>query len=75
LGYSSTACSGARTEGRDIDEAKATLAESIKLKPEVNSIAKVRAIPIAGVMDCPQLVALKEKTTYVGLRRAGLPDE
>jgi adenylate cyclase len=59
----------------DVDEAKATLAEALKLKPEINSIAKVRAFPIGGVIDVPHLVALQEKTIFAGLRKAGMPEE
>jgi adenylate cyclase len=59
----------------DIDGAKATLAESIKLCPEVSTIAQLRAVPIGSVLDNPQLVALQEKTEFAGLRRAGMPEE
>jgi tetratricopeptide (TPR) repeat protein len=57
----------------DLDEAKAALAESLKLKPEMNSLARRRA-------DVPWLAnppywALQEKTLNIGLRRAGFPDE
>jgi adenylate cyclase len=56
----------------DIDEAKATLAEWIKLRPEINSLARFRAdVPFGN----PQYWALREKTINVGLRRAGFPDE
>ena len=59
----------------DIDEAKATLAEVLKLKPELNSISRVRAVPIGSMLDNPQLVALRERTEFAGLRRAGMPEE
>ena len=52
----------------DIDEAKATLAEVLKLKPELNSISRVRAVPIGSI-------ALRERTEFAGLRRAGMPEE
>jgi adenylate cyclase len=56
----------------DLDEARAVLADGIKLKPEVNSWARYRAqFP----RDNPQYLALREKTMAVGLRRAGFPDE
>jgi adenylate cyclase len=57
----------------DLDEARAALAEAIKLNPEVNSFARWRAyMPwITG----PQHWALLEKTLNIGLRRAGFPDE
>jgi TolB-like protein/tetratricopeptide (TPR) repeat protein len=54
----------------DLDEAKAAIAEAIKLKPEANSLARLRA----GVGH-PQYWALWEKTLAVGLRRAGMPEE
>lgn len=59
----------------DIDEARTTLAEALKLQPEVNSIARVRAVPIGGVLEVPRLVALQEKTIFAGLRCAGMPEE
>jgi adenylate cyclase len=59
----------------DLDEARATLDEALKLQPEVNSIARVRAVPIGGVIDVPRPVALQDKTIFAGLRRAGMPEE
>jgi TolB-like protein/Tfp pilus assembly protein PilF len=57
----------------DVDEAKASLAESLKLKPEINSLAALRAyVPW---LTNPKGWALREKTANVGLRRAGLPEE
>jgi adenylate cyclase len=60
----------------DIDEAKLSLAEFFKRVPERKSIAAVRAseasLPYTGR---DEYVALREKTTYAGLRRAGMPDE
>ena len=59
----------------DIDEAKAALAESLELKPELNSLAKLHAAaPLSQFYPHPQFAALAEKTWDVGLRRAGLPD-
>jgi adenylate cyclase len=57
----------------DIDEARAALAESIRLNPEVKSFAQWRAyMPwITG----REHWALLEKTLNIGLRRAGFPDE
>jgi adenylate cyclase len=55
----------------DLDEAKAAIAEAIKLKPEANSLARLRAHPVGN----PQYRALVEKTLAVGLRRAGMPEE
>lgn len=60
----------------EIDEAKSEIAEAIKLKPEVNSIARWRAVMSThGGAGHPQLEALYQKTTWVGLRRAGFPEE
>jgi adenylate cyclase len=59
----------------DIDEAKAALAEFLKLQPEKTySLAKFHASPINRNAS-PQYWALREKTIDVGLRRAGMPDE
>ena len=58
----------------DVDEAKAVLAESLKLRPEWNSSAALRA-KFKNWNASPQYAALREKTVDVGLRRAGLPDE
>ena len=59
----------------DVDEARAEIVEALKLKPEVNSIARWRAIgPTMGLGD-PRLQALMDKTVYAGLRSAGFPDE
>ena len=55
----------------DLDEARTALAKAIELKPEMNSLAWLRAYPGAGDQ---QYGALYEKTVAVGLRRAGLPE-
>jgi adenylate cyclase len=57
----------------EIDEARAPLAEAIKLRPEANTLARLLAL--CASCDNPQYRALAEKTVYAGLRRAGLPDE
>jgi TolB-like protein/DNA-binding winged helix-turn-helix (wHTH) protein/Tfp pilus assembly protein PilF len=57
----------------DLDEAKAALAESLKLNPEINSFAAQRAQ--APYHANPLLWALREKTLNVGLRRIGFPEE
>jgi Tfp pilus assembly protein PilF len=56
----------------DLDEAKAALAESLKLNPEVDSLARFRARRPWGN---PRYWTLFEKTAAAGLRQAGLPDE
>jgi hypothetical protein len=49
------------------------MAEAIRIKPEVNTLARYRASTpwIAN----PKHWALRDKTLNVGLRRAGFPDE
>jgi tetratricopeptide (TPR) repeat protein len=59
----------------DIDEAKIEIAEMLKLKPEMNSIARWRAILTTMGFGHPQYWALRDKTTFAGLRRAGFPEE
>ena len=57
----------------DLDDARAALAEALRIKPEVDSLAKYRAFtPWIGN---PRHWALREKTLNAGLRRAGFPDE
>jgi adenylate cyclase len=58
----------------DTDGAKAALAEILKLKPQLNSLAKIRAA-FPEYWSNPRGAALGEKTTELGLRRAGLPEE
>jgi tetratricopeptide (TPR) repeat protein len=55
----------------DLDEARTALAEAIKLKPEMNSLKQLRASSFGNSAHG----ALREKTYYVGLRRAGMPEE
>jgi adenylate cyclase len=56
----------------DIDEARAALAEAIRLKPQVSSMAGWSALqPWVGN---PGLMAVRANTLDVGLRRAGMPD-
>jgi adenylate cyclase len=47
----------------DIDEAKREIAEAVKLKPEVNSIARWRAISVTQGLGSPPYQALLEKTS------------
>jgi len=56
----------------ELDEARAVLVEAIKLRPELNSLARWRAYMTWG---SPEYWALRERTMNVGLRRAGMPDE
>jgi adenylate cyclase len=57
----------------DVEEARAALADAIKLKPEFNSLARWRTY--RPWETNPQHWALREKTLNIGLRRAGFPDE
>jgi Tfp pilus assembly protein PilF len=56
----------------DLEQARAALA-GIKLRPELNSLAAWRAH--RPWETNPQYTALADKTLYLGLRQAGLPDE
>jgi len=57
----------------ELDEAKNALAQSLKLRPEISSLARWRAgYPWHGNT---KFVALAEPTLYAGLRRAGFPEE
>jgi adenylate cyclase len=57
----------------DLDEARSALAEAVKLKPEISSLAQWRAE--SPWYTNPPFVALAEKTLYTGLRRAGFPEQ
>jgi adenylate cyclase len=72
LWYIYEALAGALGLKGDLDEARAALAEAIKLNPKMNSLARSARSPWS---TNPQYVALREKTLGAGLRRAGFPDE
>jgi adenylate cyclase len=55
----------------ELDEAAAALAEGIRLRPQFNSLARLRAYTTWGNS---RYRALREKTVDLGLRRAGMPD-
>jgi tetratricopeptide (TPR) repeat protein len=57
----------------DLDKAKSALSESIRLKPAIKSLARMRAEN--AWLNNPQYWALQAKTLNVGLSRAGLPDQ
>jgi tetratricopeptide (TPR) repeat protein len=57
----------------DLDRAKSALAESLRLKPALRSVARMRAEN--PWLSNPQYWALQEKTLNLGLRRAGFPDQ
>ena len=54
-----------------LDEARAALAEAVKIRPDLNSLARLRAYMTWG---SPRYWVLREKTIDLGLRRAGMPD-
>ena len=54
------------------NQAKTALAEGIKVRPDFNSLARLREYCAWGN---PRFLALRESTIYLGLRRAGMPDE
>jgi adenylate cyclase len=56
----------------DLIDAKTALAEALALKPEINSLARLREY---AWMNNPPHWALREKTMDVGLRRVGFPEE
>ena len=59
----------------DLDGAKAALAESVKLKPEVNSLAQFYVwVPWGSKDRAPHYWALEDKTLNQGLRRVGFPE-
>jgi tetratricopeptide (TPR) repeat protein len=57
----------------DVAEAKGALAEALKLKPEIRSLADLHRLN--SNYSNPPFAALVRKTIDVGLRRAGMPDE
>jgi tetratricopeptide (TPR) repeat protein len=57
----------------DLDKAKSALSESIRLKPAIKSLARIRA-ENRWLTD-PRYEALQAKTLDVGLQRAGFPDQ
>jgi adenylate cyclase len=56
----------------DVEEARAALAEGIKVRPDFNSLARLREYCTWGSR---RFLALREDTIYLGLRRAGMPDQ
>jgi TolB-like protein len=72
----SYALAGALALKGDLDGAKMALAESLKLKPEVNSLAQWYVyLPWTSKNSAPQFWALQDKTLDEGLRRIGFPEE
>jgi tetratricopeptide (TPR) repeat protein len=56
----------------ELDVASTALAEAISIRPEFNSLARLRAYANWG---SPKYLALRERTINLGLRRAGMPEE
>jgi tetratricopeptide (TPR) repeat protein len=57
----------------DLDRARSALGESLRLKPALRSVARMRAEN--PWLSNPQYWALQEKTLNLGLRRVGFPDQ
>jgi TolB-like protein/tetratricopeptide (TPR) repeat protein len=57
----------------DLDEARAALTESLRLRPDINSFAQWRSV--FPQITNPGYWALAERTLNLGLRRAGFPEE
>jgi TolB-like protein/class 3 adenylate cyclase/Flp pilus assembly protein TadD len=57
----------------DLDAGRAALAESLKLKPEVNSITQYHLVKTW--YSAPKALALEDKTLSEGLRRIGFPEK
>jgi hypothetical protein len=55
----------------ELDEAAAALADGISVRPQFNSLARLRAYTTWGN---PHYRALRDNTVDRGLRRAGMPD-
>src|SRR5215472_2373281 len=53
----------------ELDEARAALTEALKIRPDLDSLARLRAYMTCG---SPRYWALREKTINRGLRRAGM---
>jgi TolB-like protein len=56
----------------ELAEAKSALAGGIRIRPEFNSLARLRAYTTWGNT---RFTALRENTLDLGLRRAGMPDQ
>jgi hypothetical protein len=56
----------------EIDEARAKAAEMVRLKPDMNSVARVRGYVW---YRNPQFQVLHDRTVIQGLRNAGFPEE
>jgi len=60
----------------DLDGGKAALADSLKIKPEVNSMAQWYVyVPWTSKTQSPRFWALEDKTFGEGMRRIGFPED
>jgi adenylate cyclase len=59
----------------DLDEAKASLADLQRLRPDLCSLKQLRDLFARLRAACPQAGELWEKTLFVGLGRAEMPEE
>jgi adenylate cyclase len=76
LWYFPYALAGALALKGDLSGAKAALAASLKLKPEVHSLAQWYAyLPWTSKTNAPQFWILQDRTLDEGLRRIGFPEE
>jgi len=67
---------GALALNGDLDGAKAALAESLKIKPGVTSLAQFYVwVPWASKGNSPKYWAQEDKTLNEGLRRIGFPEQ
>jgi hypothetical protein len=64
---------GAYCLTNDLPEARTALAESLRLKPALRSLARMRAEN--PWLSNPQYWALQEKTLNIGLQQAGFPNQ
>jgi len=72
LYYTHTLLAAALALEGDLNGARTSLAEAAKIRPELSSLALMRAsLPYTN----PKYVALLEKTVFLGLHRAGVPEE
>jgi tetratricopeptide (TPR) repeat protein len=65
--------SGALGLRGDLGEARASLAEALRIRPDVNTLARYRAA--TPWITNPRHWALRDRTLNLGLRRVGFPDE
>jgi adenylate cyclase len=75
IGYIHLGLAGALGLRGDVDEARASLADLRRLRPNLRSIKQLRAAFARLDAAYPRRAELAEKTFYTGLRRALMPEE